>query len=94
MSEDKNKYKMFRNFMVNELGITREDLESWTKQAINRELEKLLKGTFTQKVIEREIKTIMYGGLYNRRLTIEFEELIRKEISKELQGKIKLSLEQ
>ena len=41
---DKNndKYKMFRNFMVNELGITRQDIEAWTKQAVANEISKII----------------------------------------------------
>ena len=39
MSEAKSKYKMFRNFMANELGITRSDIEEWTKEAV-REVAK------------------------------------------------------
>lgn len=36
-----NRYKMFRNFMFNELGITREDIESWTKEAIKEKLDSI-----------------------------------------------------
>jgi hypothetical protein len=31
MKEDnESKYKLFRNFMMNELGITRDDIREWT----------------------------------------------------------------
>jgi hypothetical protein len=34
MEMSDNKYKLFRNFMVNELGISREDIKEWTMQAV------------------------------------------------------------
>lgn len=37
-----NRYKMFRNFMYNELGITREDIKTWTKEAIHERVDKLV----------------------------------------------------
>jgi hypothetical protein len=39
-----NKYKIFRNFMVNELGIGREDIKEWTMQAVRETVEKELRG--------------------------------------------------
>ena len=29
-----NKYRMFRNYMANELGVSKEQIEEWTKEAI------------------------------------------------------------
>jgi len=37
-----DKYKMFRNYMVNELGITRQDIEAWTKQSVANEVSKVI----------------------------------------------------
>lgn len=34
------KYKMFRQFMVNELGITREDIKEWTFDAVETTVKK------------------------------------------------------
>lgn len=39
MSES-DKYKAFRNFMTNELGITSADIERWTKESVERTVEK------------------------------------------------------
>jgi len=37
-----NKYKLFRNYMVNELGIGKDDIQEWTKQAVTETVEKVL----------------------------------------------------
>lgn len=34
-----SKYRMFKNFMFNDLGITKEDIKEWTKEAV-REVAK------------------------------------------------------
>jgi hypothetical protein len=36
------KYKQFRNYMTNELGITRADIEAWTKESVAVEVNKKL----------------------------------------------------
>lgn len=94
MTYDKNKYKMFRNFMVNELGISREDLELWTKEAVSKEVVKVLRSTYTEKLIKGEILALMYGSRYSRTITKDFEDIIRREISKQIHNKIKLTLEE
>jgi hypothetical protein len=37
-----NKYKMFRNFMVNELGISKDDIKDWCQSAVREEVAKLV----------------------------------------------------
>ena len=41
-----NKYKMFKNFMFNELGISKEDIRDWIKEAIHEEAQKLINNAF------------------------------------------------
>ncbi len=36
------KYGLFRNYMTNELGITRADIEAWTKESVAVEVNKKL----------------------------------------------------
>ena len=36
------KYRLFRNYMTNDLGVTRQDIEAWTKQAVSTEVSKLV----------------------------------------------------
>ena len=37
-----DRYTMFRNFMTNELKVTRDDIEVWTKEAVRQEVQKLV----------------------------------------------------
>ncbi|MDR2095749.1 MAG: hypothetical protein LBP76_09570 [Treponema sp.] len=52
-----NRYKMFRNFMVNELGISREDIMLWTKEAVADEVKKIIGQFDIRGKVERIIST-------------------------------------
>lgn len=78
MSDDcstKDKYKMFRNFMTNELGISRADIEGWTKEAtaleVQRKLNQLNFGEMVSNAIQkitRESLHCSYGGSDSKKL--------------------------
>lgn len=42
MHNPSEKYVLFRNYMTNELGITRADIEAWTKESVAVEVNKKL----------------------------------------------------
>jgi hypothetical protein len=50
-----DKYKAFRQYMTNELGITRQDIEAWTKQAVANEVEKKLGQINISKLVNDSI---------------------------------------
>jgi len=64
-----NKYKMFRNFMVNELGISRDDIKEWTMQAVKETVEKEMRSVDAKKIAydlaRYEIKNV-YDYSYQR----------------------------
>lgn len=45
MTKD-DKYGLFRQFMFNELQITKEDIRTWIKEAVEQQVEKMLHKTF------------------------------------------------
>lgn len=51
-----DKYREFRNFMVNELGITRDDIEAWTKEAVAVQVGKLVGQMNLDAIAKREIE--------------------------------------
>ena len=54
-----NRYKMFRNFMYNELGITRDDVMLWTKEAISERVEKLVGQISIDDVVSKVVARYM-----------------------------------
>ena len=60
------KYKMFKQFMHNELGITKEDIREWVKEAVREEAAKLIAKTYDDYDVKREIREQLrtpYGGI-------------------------------
>jgi hypothetical protein len=51
-----NRYKMFRNFLYNELGITKEDVMLWTKEAIQDEVKKLVGQIDVSSVVHDRVR--------------------------------------
>jgi len=54
------KWKLFRNFMFNELGISKEDIKRWTKEAVyeiaNNYVEHQFSPEIPKEIIERVVK--------------------------------------
>lgn len=46
MSEKNDKWMMFKNYMHNELGITKDDIRAWLKEAVKSQAELMLQKTF------------------------------------------------
>jgi len=78
-----DKYKMFRNFMVNELGITRDDIKQWTKEAVKEVAEKQLGQINVDEIVNKHLKARAWETVNT------FKESIAKEIVTKLNISIK-----
>lgn len=54
MADDK--YKMFRNFMFNELGITKKDMRDWIQEAVKEEAHRLIMHTYNSFDVSTELR--------------------------------------
>lgn len=86
------KYTAFRNFMVNELGITRVDIEAWTKETVAREVAKLVGQLNIAGMVSREVDSQVKSGIfkssYSRELSEDVRTLVRQAIAAEIEGRI------
>ena len=53
------KYKMFKQFMHNELGITKEDIREWVKESVREEAVKLIAKTYDDFDVKNEIRDML-----------------------------------
>jgi hypothetical protein len=53
------KYRMFKQFMHNELGITKDDIRDWIKEAVREEAAKLIAKTYDDYDVKREIRDML-----------------------------------
>jgi hypothetical protein len=61
-----NKYVLFRNFMVNELGIGRDEIREWTKEAVKEAVEKIMRGRNWEDYINVVVKSLFHNDYENR----------------------------
>ena len=90
MSGKNDKWLMFKNYMHNELGITKEDIHEWIRDAVKEEANNLVKqeyGKFSIKdAINKEIyETNWYGGKGLR-------DTVKQEVAKVLSERITITV--
>lgn len=82
-----NKWLMFKNYMHNELGITKEDIRQWIEDAVKSEAERLVKNEFNnfdvRKVVQRIITDDNYFG------SKHLKQEISQELAKQILAKVK-----
>lgn len=82
-----NKWLMFKNYMHNELGITKEDIRQWIEDAVREQAERLVKNEFNSfdvhSVVQRIITDDRYFGSKN------LKQSISQELTKQLLEKMK-----
>lgn len=80
-----NKYKLFRNFMVNELGVSREDIKEWTMQAVRETVEKELRSvnvrSMAHDIARKELKGVYDYGYQRDVIRAAIGDIVRKSLS-------------
>ena len=64
MAGKNDKWLMFRNYMINELGITKEDIREWIQDAVRIEAKKMAEDAFSRENPEQMIRRIVYDSGY------------------------------
>lgn len=54
-----DKWSMFKNYMHNELGISKDDIRVWMKEAIQVEAEKIIKQSFEKYDINKILTDVV-----------------------------------
>ncbi len=86
-----DKYKEFRNFMVNELGITKEDIKAWTQEAVSREVIKLI-GQFN---LEQMAEKACREKIFNQEgdFTFKAKQYIEAELGRVIGKRLQVSID-
>lgn len=83
-----DKWIMFKNYMHNELGITKEDIRQWIEEAVQKQAETLVNNEFKNfdihRVVERVINDDKYFGSKN------LKRDIAQELSKQIMDKLRI----
>lgn len=60
MAQKDDKWVMFKNYMHNELGITKEDIREWINDSVKEEARKIVQETFARENPEQLIRRVIY----------------------------------
>lgn len=80
-----SKYKMFRNFMVNELGIGRADIEQWTKEAVAAQVD----AYFARDGVS--VEELARAVVASRLATPQMVYILRREISEAIAKRLQVT---
>ena len=82
-----NKWLMFKNYMHNELGITKEDIRQWIEDAVQEQAERLVKNEFKSFDVHRVVQRIISDENYYGSKHLKQE--ISQELTKQILQKMK-----
>ncbi len=75
------RYAMFKNYMNNELGITKKDIEDWTKESVRQVAENYVEKRMTPNIITNAMSK-----------SFDFNRNIKRLISDHIMEKINISI--
>jgi len=82
-----DKWKMFKNYMHNELGITKEDIRQWIEDAVKEQAERMVKNEFDSFDVRDIVKKIITDDSYYGSKSLKRE--ITDELGKQIMNRIK-----
>lgn len=90
----KDKYKAFTNYMHNELGISKEDIRTWTKEAVYEVAETYVQNQLNDRSVDQRIMGIIKDQRFSvwDREKETFDTAIRQGVIKELVSQVELDV--
>ncbi len=82
MASKNDKWSLFKNYLHNELGITKEDIREWLEEAVREEARKLIANSFKSYDIRSRIDAVM------REFHGRDEKTLKTEIAREVANRI------
>lgn len=86
MSERTDKWSMFKNYMSNDLGITKEDIRQWIKDAVEQESKKLIDNSFDDYNLNSLMSNLMKDKID------KMINQIKNKVAEEIVSKLNISV--
>lgn len=98
MKKSNNKWQMFKQFLHNELGIDKSDIQYWIKEAVHEEAKKIVNKSVGDFNVSRIVqKYIEAHQKWNKESIIEefnrYDNTFKSSLKKEIMEKIANSLD-
>lgn len=88
--QSSEKYNLFRNYMTNELGITRADIEAWTKESVAVEVNKKLGQINVDAIVRNTVDETARRAMGMNGYSAGAE--LRAEVARALAAKLDLTI--
>ena len=82
-----NKWLMFKNYMHNELEISKEDIREWIDDSVREQAEKLVAKEFSNFDVHKIVQAIITDKKYYGQMTLKRD--IADELTKQILERIK-----
>lgn len=86
-----NKWLMFKNYMHNELGITKEDIRQWIEDAVEQQAQKMVQNSYDNFSVESIVKKMVYRDEFFGSSTLKRQ--ITDEVAKNIMDRIEFKNE-
>jgi hypothetical protein len=84
-----DKWTLFKNYLHNELGVTKDDIRVWLEEAIQEEARKMIHNTFKEYSIKQIVTDIVKEVVMDRNIfTSGFKREVTQEVSKRIAEKL------
>lgn len=88
--ERNEKWNLFKQFMHNEIGVSKEDIREWIQEAVREQAERLVSCEFNKFDINKTIESIVMNNKYFGSQSLKEE--IKKELINKIYEKVSLIL--
>lgn len=76
-----HRYTLFTNYMHNELGITKDDIRLWTKEAVYEVATKYVEEQFSERSLDERIAKLLGSSYWGKdRLHPDIIQVVAKEL--------------
>lgn len=82
-----DKWLMFKNYMHNELGITKEDIRQWIQESVEEQAERMVKHEFDKFDVHKVVQKIITDDRFYGSQNLKHD--IAQELTKQVLDRIK-----
>lgn len=91
------RYRAFRNFMFNELGVTKNDIRQWITEAVQEQVRQVSMEARVEKAVERELHSSVKEAIrialgspnYGRNSPV-----VERVVAEAIKGRIKITMDE
>jgi len=90
----RNNYKEFKNYVHNELKISKEEIQSIIKETVNDEINKLIGSQYFEHLIEKTVRNLIKEQFnFSNTFRDNVRGIVANEVGKQIASHMKINVE-